>query len=944
MRTAFTFLGVVLFYLLPPCANSSDAVNKNSVEAAQEKPLIIDIGSNRAPFTVLLTTGQATGLYIEFWQLWSKYSGIPVKFEDNGFNHIQKNLEDGVIDLHSGLFKNEIREVWADFSIPFHRVDSGLYYLESSSEQLDLESLNQSGNKLLAVHKSSYQESFLNKNYPNIPLVLYAEANDIFDRFINGEITAILAEQPYMDSQIAGKGLRGLFKLGHSKILANEIYAIVAKGNHKLLDKINSGILNIPIAEIIALEKKWLPDSETYFSLANTETKLTRAELDWVIALPELKLGIDLEWYPYDFLNENSKHSGLSADYLQYIKQQLPLKISTQTEMEWRKAYAELKQGNVDLLAAVVKTKERAKELNFTEPYAVFPSVVATYKESIFVQDMNSLNGKLVAIEENLVLEEIYRSNHPNINLVTYTELQDALNRLTLGEFDAVITDLSSFNREVTVNKLTNITIAAFTPYELEVSIGVRKGLEPLVPIINKILAQISAEQKSTIANKWLASKSSRNNDYSEIIEQVFPYAFVLLMIILYIVYSNKKLRLEILERKKIEASLELAKEIADNANEAKNNFLANMSHEIRTPMNAVVGMANLMGETLLSDNQKYYNDTIQYSAASLLVIINDILDLSKIEAGKLELDQHVFSLKQLIEGIHSQVSLELKKHQVNLSIDIDDSIPELLKGDSTRLGQVLLNLVHNAIKFTLGGDIKIGVNSGFHKENKFRLDFYVEDSGIGISKENIDKLFKSFSQADTSTTRNYGGTGLGLSICKQLCRLMGGDIRVESKVGIGSTFHFHVFFKTASQATLSNVGSEFDSALKLTGFNILLVDDNDINLFIAEKMLVKSGANVATASNGQLAIEQLKIKTFDAILMDIQMPVLDGYKATNIIRTELGLTNIPIIAITANVMEVDIEQGRKSGMNGHLGKPLDRKKMILLIKELVEDFDGRID
>ncbi len=936
MLRGIVYLGVMFFCLFMHSGRTADADETQS-QGQSDETLIIDIGANRAPFSLFLPNGQATGLYVEFWKLWSKHSGIPVKFVDLGFKNIRRNLAEGNIDLHSGLFKNADRELWAEFTLPFHRVDSGLYYLASSTNQYRLESLNESGRNLMAVQRGSYQETFIRLNYPNIPLVLYDDVSEVFERFLAGEIAAILEEQPYLDAQIAGKGLRGLFKLAHSKVLANEIYGVVAKGNNALLKKLNQGILNIPVAEIVALEKKWLSVEETYFSIANAESVLTGAELDWVRALPELSLGIDLEWYPYDFINEDSIHSGLSADYIQYLKQQLPLEITAKTETPWLEAFNLAKQGKIDLLSAVVRTSEREQFINFTDPYATFPSVVATYKDSIFVQDMTSLNGKLVAIEKGLILEEVYRRNHPKINLTTFTKLSEALKRLTAGEVDAVIADLSSFNREVTVNKLTNITIAAFTPYELEVSIGVRKGLEPLVPILNKALAQMSDEQKSILANKWFATKRPSNVDYIEIAKQLSPYAIVLMVIIFYIMYSNKKLRIEIQERKNIEISLEKEKEKADAANRAKNNFLANMSHEIRTPMNAVVGMADLMGATSLDEDQKYYNDTIQTSAASLLVIINDILDLSKIEAGKLKLDQHEFSLRKIVDGIHSQVKLELDKHQIEFSINIDESIPKTLTGDSIRLGQVLLNLIHNAIKFTPGGKITIGVALASIEQEKVELDFYVQDSGIGIAEENIDKLFQTFGQADTSTTRIYGGTGLGLSICKQLCRLMGGDIWVESQLGIGSRFQFNLIFSSVVTKQNNKENEAIKEKLRLQGVKILLVDDNDVNLFIAKKMLVKSGAKVTTAGNGQKAIDELQRANYDVILMDIQMPVLDGYQATKIIRNQLNLTNIPIIAITANVMDSDIEQGRKSGMNGHLGKPLNREKMITTITQLVE-------
>ncbi|MGQ8338493.1 response regulator [Sunxiuqinia sp. A32] len=399
------------------------------------------------------------------------------------------------------------------------------------------------------------------------------------------------------------------------------------------------------------------------------------------------------------------------------------------------------------------------------------------------------------------------------------------------------------------------------------------------------------------------------------------------------------------LSLKKTQQELLLARNEAEGLAKAKSMFLANMSHEIRTPLNGIVGMVDILKQTALDEQQTEFVEIVDISSENLLMIINDILDYSKIEAGQIAFEKIKFNLKQEVEEVKKLLYYKSSQKNLEFSIVYDDDLPDMLIGDPLRLKQILINLSNNAIKFTREGFVRVFVKLDKKYGQKYRLLFEVEDSGIGISPENQSKLFRSFSQADSSTTRKYGGTGLGLAISKKLSNLMSGEIGVISEENKGSKFWFTAVFDDAGimdakiDEDIIVESNEVDEEyVKIPRqLKILLVEDNVINQKVSLLTVKRLGHEVTLADNGIKAVEFYNRLSFDLILMDILMPVMDGVEATKEIRkieNEKGEEKkIPIIAMTANLFKEDVEYFLKSGMNDHLGKPFKPSDLELVIQ-----------
>lgn len=387
----------------------------------------------------------------------------------------------------------------------------------------------------------------------------------------------------------------------------------------------------------------------------------------------------------------------------------------------------------------------------------------------------------------------------------------------------------------------------------------------------------------------------------------------------------------------------ELQKQVAEDTVKAKQQFLSNMSHEIRTPMNAIIGFTNVVLKTKLDDTQKEYMNAIKVSGDSLILLVNDILDLAKVNSGKMTFERSSFNLSASIASMLQLFESKILDKNILLKAEYDDAIPLMLIGDPLRLRQIILNLISNAVKFTNEGTISMNVRLVHEDDKKANISFTITDTGIGIPKDKLELIFNSYEQAGKDISRSYGGTGLGLAIVKQLVEHQGGKIIIKSVENKGSTFGFKLSFDKIQSTTLTNISNnqpiatkEISKETRIKNVRVLVAEDIPLNQLLIKIILHDFGFKIDIVENGKLAIEHLQKNKYDIILMDLQMPELNGFEATAFIRHEMN-SQIPIIALTADVTTVDIGKCLSVGMNDYISKPIDEEilynKIIKYVK-----------
>ena len=452
-----------------------------------------------------------------------------------------------------------------------------------------------------------------------------------------------------------------------------------------------------------------------------------------------------------------------------------------------------------------------------------------------------------------------------------------------------------------------------------------------------KLKNDLLQEKKDELNKAKLAEQETQKKLYFAGVLMFLIVSLGLLSRLRYIRKSSKALMAQKEEAERLRLVAETEKLRATKSEKVKEQFLANMSHEIRTPMNAITGMIDILIRDDHPSSQDKYLHAIQQSSESLLVILNEILDLSKLEAGKMELEKIPFEPVKILQNVKNILHFKAEEKGLKLILKPGKYIPQIVCGDPTHLQQILLNLASNAIKFTHKGRITIEANTNFIGDDKVVLQFKVIDTGIGIPKEKMDHVFDVFTQGDTDTTRKYGGTGLGLTICKQLAELHHGSISVESEINIGSTFTVEIPY-----GLINDKEEKFQEEITIDArdLNILLAEDNEFNVIVARDVLENSlpGVRVDVAENGEIAVIKVQSNHYDLILMDIQMPEMDGYEATRAIRLMASeKANIPIIAMTANVLKAEVDRCFEAGMNAYISKPFDRHELLSNINKMLE-------
>ncbi len=674
---------------------------------------------------------------------------------------------------------------------------------------------------------------------------------------------------------------------------------------------------------------------------------LTPAQRTWLDQHPSLKVSGDTYWPPFEVMSDEGRVHGIIGDYLELIQQHLNLPFSYVYRDHWYQTLEAMRAGEIDLISGVADTPQRREFMLFTDTYLAIPIVLMARNDRTIASDLRALKRERVAAVKGYASLDFLLLHHPSLNLVIEESLEQAMLALSNGEIDLLVTNIPSATYLVRKLGIENVRIAGVTPYSYNIRFGVNPAYPELVEILNRAIATLPAEQFEAIYRKWIATDIKPASDYT-LLRRVFLVAVVVIGVFF---YWNRKLSQEILERTRSEQRLKEREEElrqanreahalatqAEMANRAKSEFLANMSHEIRTPMNAVIGYTDLLAAQLSEPRQLEYLGAIRSGSRALLTLINDILDLSKIEAGKMHIETSPVALAQLLTEVQQIFASRVDSARVELRASCTEGVPPCLLLDEARIRQVLFNLVGNAVKFTCQGYVQVRARAqSTTQPGVVALRIDVEDTGIGIAPAQQEAIFNAFEQQQGQNTRRYGGTGLGLTISRRLIEIMGGTITLVSTPGQGSCFSVNLPQVFVAMMPVGSAVARTPNDWFFRPARVLVVDDIEINRLLLRDNFEAANLLVKEAENGEQALEVASQWQPELILMDIHMPAMDGYEALHALRANSTTAHIPVIAITASVMSRDIDRIRRAGFEDYLQKPFEQGDLLALVQRYI--------
>ncbi|MDD3099197.1 MAG: transporter substrate-binding domain-containing protein [Bacilli bacterium] len=651
----------------------------------------------------------------------------------------------------------------------------------------------------------------------------------------------------------------------------------------------------------------------------------TAEEQTYIDNHPTLSFGVDPEFVPYEFV-EGGEYKGIASDYIKIMEERTGIAFERAPDLSWPEAYAKALNGDVDFLPAISKTDEREEHFSFSSMYYEVRRVIVTRNTNTKIKNIEDLFGQTVAVQAGSS-HASFLLEYPEINLIYYDTVPEGLTAVSTGDEIAFVGNLATCDYLIKSSGLTNLRfIAIQSESPVGLHFAVLKSQATLLSIFNKVLGSVTSEERIAINSRWVTVATA--TDYGPIIEIVIILVALFLVIGGISIFWIHRLKKEVLVRKTAQAELEIAKVQAEEANAVKSTFMARMSHEIRTPLTAITGMAYLLKKSNISMGQRMYADRITQASNTMLTLINDILDYSKMEASKIEIERISFSLDQVIHNLMSIIALKIEEKGLGFRFIKDSDIPVWFFGDPKRLEQALLNLLNNAVKFTSQGEILFEIHQSAKEANTHHLTFIVKDTGIGMAKKTLDQLFTPFTQADSSINRRYGGSGLGLSIVKHLVELMGGAVKAYSTEGEGSTFVVSLSLVADSAKELSERSE--GSAEFIKTLRALVIDKNTSNLSMIETYLHSFGVPCELTTSASAAVSLLEnangqLKSpFDLVIVDYDTPEEKGLEFVTKLHSDAGLKRKPKTIILLPMQRTDLfDQLTTHNVDAGIGKPV---------------------
>ncbi len=875
------------------------------------------------PFDFAGQNGQHTGLSADYINLIKQRTGLKINIRTGVWEDILKQMQNGKLDGLACAVKTKERTAYLDFTKPYLKVPTVIIVRDDNQSISDLSDLN---GKTVSINKSSYLHDWMVARYPQIKLNLSTSNEASIEAVSYGEADAYIGNLAVANYLIRKRLLTNLTVVKRLDDMMTETAVAIDKRQPLLLSIIQKALNSITELERQEILDKWYA--------ASTEEKviLTKKEQLWLDRHPHILVSGAPDCAPLSYLDKSGRYVGIVAEYLKIISEKSDLKFETIPSENWSNALQMIQQGRVDIINAITRVSGQANNLNVTDGYIQTEAVLVTRNDIQFLKRLEDIDDERLGTIQNFVTAEYLQRDYPSLPLQLYDNAAVGLQALSHGDIDIFIIDIPTFEYYCQKLSLANLKISGVTPYVFQIAFGVTKENPELLSILNKTLGLISQKEKNHIYNSWITQQKPLI-DYSLVWKIALGAGVFLILLFSW----NRRLTHEVTLRKQ-------AEDAALQASRAKSDFLANMSHEIRTPMNSVLGFAELLDNMINDPEQKSYLKSIRTSGRALMEIINDILDLSKIEARKMAIKPEPLSIKGLFVEMDNLFKARIAQKNLQFSFQLAEDFPPYVNMDPVRLRQVLINLIGNALKFTEKGSIRLLCHDVQIDEETNSIDFTltVADTGMGVPLDQQQGIFNKFEQQEGLDNARYGGTGLGLSICRSFTELMGGSISVKSSPGQGSDFS--VAFTNIPIAE-ENIVQEASGSMSVSQFkpaNVLIADDVKDNRRLVTGHFKGSSVQFYEAGNGREALELLLQVPMDMVFMDLRMPVLNGYETITAMKQNEASQHIPVVAFTASVMGEDLEKVNQYGFDAYLRKPVSRQELLRVAAQFLPFADSQ--
>lgn len=912
---------------------------------AQDKPIVIAFGMDREPY--LFPKGTEQGLEIDIVKNALKIQGYQVQVKQLPQLALQTVLEDDIeVAGAAGTQTGQITGVhYSDVYINYEN-----YVITRREDNFTINRLEDLKGKKIAIFSDGHNQ--LGKAFQSLfnPFGRAGHTPDFYEinnqkvqlnMFFNRDVDVVIIDKTVFSwykkmvvpnlfddadfvfhdvlPQVTGYKLAFRDRLLRDQFNAG-LHQMMETGRYQQLIDYYLSSKGVTIARQISRQV----DGEE-------DTVLTSDEKRWLRLNPIVTFTGDPNWLPFEGFNTEGEYIGMVADHLVLLEQKLGIYFSKVQPASWSEAVKFALADQVDVISGGLANSILYEKYEPVQSFIRNPVVVVKTKADDFVSSLDDIADDNIAMVHNASFNQEIRNRYPNHQFIDVETQQEGLEGVSAGKYDAMLATMAPVNYNIGESGLYNLRIVGKTELDIEVTLFVNKSKPILQDILNKMLQRITTAEHQQVNSRWIKQRYVEKTDYGLVISIVV----ICVLIVGIFLYWNKRLREEVRLRIETEAALKVAKERAEQATQAKSSFLSNMSHEIRTPMNAIMGFTELLAESIHDKQQKGFIKTIQSAGHNLLTLINDILDLSKIEAGKLDIHKVATNPHQLFDEVAKLFMVELNKKQLELHFDVDKTIPKSLMLDTVRLRQILFNLIGNAVKFTDHGSITLVARQHVdgEKPNQIQLSISIEDTGVGIARQDLESVFGTFEQAKQQDNQKYGGTGLGLAISLRLARLMDGDIKVSSILGEGTRFELELNDVEVSSHVVEQNALERAANLERVNFQpsvVLIVDDVEINRLLVQECLSGTKLSFLGAESGEEALNILENNHVDLILMDIRMPGMDGYEASTRAKR---IVDVPIIALTATVMDPLDQSFIDSPFDGYLKKPVFKKELFLSLR-----------